>query len=388
MVTKRDGELVVTRREDLLQSARATGWTVLFFCLLAGGTRVLGWEMRATWALLGVAGLFAVVALLLHRFVPRVYVSLDDRTIRRDRDSYALDDVVAVRLGTFVETTKTERGVNRRSQNFDLDFIVDDEERTASLEQAIALRREAVARGGEMAAADQKAIGEGLSDLPWSLPTIELGHHRDPAIVWRSAEQLARELRLPILDTSGTAIELRVAEEIDLPWRERLERNLAVVPEGDETDTRAMVSEDRLVMTWHHLTFFELFLGLGLVLPFLVLAVVFLDVPFLAFLFAVVGVGFAPLTLHFLRGQGKHTLELTLEQLRYRCVPFGPFVTLPLEDVETARVNRRLVPSLDVISDERILRLPMKTLDEVKQRRHTIVAWLKRSPVETEGPYR
>lgn len=271
-------------------------------------------------------------------------------------------------VAAFAETILVRMRENTHEvRRFGLGLLVADG--AASLREVIAaMRRD---RMGAVRDVRAPAVHELAPRLEQRVRThaLVVADSTDETLVWQAAEWLARKLDLPLIDACTSPMQLRVPEELDLPLGERLARGLqgidapaayasSTVPSGASIERR----RDKCTLSWRRNHWSNLLLFGGVMLLFPGMALLLDPEQSVAF-WACSALGLTLLPLLVLAAQW-HGINRIAVGRKHVVVTRGPWGSrlpaLATDSVEAVRIGgTNEHPLLTLISDRRVLRLPM-----------------------------
>lgn len=290
---------------------------------------------------------------------------------RSGRASHAIpfDDLVSVAASAHTVRVRA-RNSTVEIPRFSLSLLVADE--ADALHETVAGMRRgrvAVIREGST-----PAVHELAPRLEHAVSThaLELVDTTDETLVWQAAEWLARKLDLPLVDACTSPTALRVPEELDLPLGERLARGLqmidataayasSTVPSGASVEQRG----SRCTLSWRRDRRSNMLYLAGIMVSLPVLGALGLLYGEGGWLWFWLCTGLGSICLPLLviasKWHGINRLELSRKRVVVTRGPWGtllpPLVTDSVEAVRIGGTNED--PLLTVVSDQRVLRLPM-----------------------------
>jgi len=378
---QQDGRLVIFLRDDYRRVGRGfTRWGagLTLVGLLLGP---LGWRATPLLGAFGVvvgvtAAVFALVGLLFWR-LNNSHVTVDPRarTVSLPHHGQlSFDELVAVQLSCYVHTQRTKNGTTETLRH-QLQLVTDlqDAGAMAQLDAMHQALQQAAADQADAAAAQQvSAMRRDLQQLTQLITghTELVADHGDELAMWRAAEQLSRQLQVPVMDLSGEALEMRTPAELDRPLLWQLSRQEHPPADPGPAPAGLEVSRDAgaLEVCWRGVdpwSFLALFLGGFLTL----LAAVFLGtglLPYPGHLATAAGaVALLGPGLYMLLSRPPNRLRLDAEEVTFRASRQRP-TQVRLLGLEAVRVCTTLHNRVVLMSDEAAIRCLVKTEEQAR----------------------
>jgi len=314
-----------------------------------------------------------------------------------DHQHFFFDDVIGVHTTSYVHTQRTGKGGTVQTIRYQVGVITKDvdQEAQATVRQVEAAVEEALQDNEDPLTPGQAAeIQKDLNDVRPLLEggTVLLADHGDALVVWRACELLARQLQVPLMDTSGDGMLLRALAELDMPLGERLFR-LGQTPTAPKHSAQGIETQEahgRRTITWPASTDPVVAVGTvaGIVGATALIASLVGGAPG-AMLFGMwagflmlVGVGIAMYLF-----TPPRRLVLEEKQISYKAWCHG-MRAIGVDEVEAVRVDTSLHPRVVLLADRTSLCLALKTPEQAswlgQYLEHHLAAW---APTP-EGPYR
>lgn len=382
-IVSHEGQRIVIRpRADYNTAGRwIAGIGLLLAVLLAPLPGLTGEE--ELWVMQALPGILIVLGLIFAAVGRKWVLDPGARTLRHGAHRWSYDDFGAVMATTYIKRVHTQHGTQQH-QEFAVLLVVREQaqEVMATIDQLEARLQELIDRPeAEPDEALQQEVVESLGRMQEALAggTMPVFRHGSELAVWQATEALAKQLQVPVLDFCGDAMALRPPAELDLSLCERLRRGLERVGAEPETpeDTERRAERDRLVLEFDQPKMLPWWVIVGLPLLLLGLGIWAMaeDSPVLGVLGILGSVAALVGTLVVKNGFRRCRLEVDGEALRYSEEGKRKQRRMPLDALEMLRVNTTLHTSLNWMSDEQLVKLPMDA-QTACWLKHGVTAWL------------
>jgi len=299
----------------------------------------------------------------------RTIVDTQNGTIKNPKFTKSLEDFEAIYMWSDVEVVDTGKGQSE-SLVYYIEFMnIGCMEKVTGWTEEINKKLGKVT-GDEMSDSEEEYVLGKLRKIAEKMSgnTFQVAKHNNELKVWQAAEFLAKKLNLPIYDHCGEFPVQRKVEELDLSLQDKVKKGMVEVVNPEETPKgiTANLELNGLSLHWKN--------GLNAAaITFLIIGAVMLIIglfmsnssdrsaKLFLYIFGGMGVFFWLLTLLFLKGFGKNVLKIFSGDVCYSCSNFMQRdQTMSLSKLEVIRASTELNFSLNLISDEEIIRCPMK----------------------------
>jgi hypothetical protein len=366
-IVSREGQRFVIRpRADYNTAGRWIAGIGLLLAVLLAPVPVLADE-KGLWTLQALPGILIVLGLIFAAVGRKWVLDPGARSLSHGADRWSYDDFGAVMATTYIKRVHTQHGTQQH-QEFAVLLVVRQQaqEVMATIDQLEARLQELIDRPeAEPDEALQQEVAESLGRMQEALVggTMPVFRHADELAVWQATETLAKQLQVPVLDFCGDAMALRPPSELDLSLCERLRRGLEKVGAEPESPlgVERRAERERLVLEFDKPKMLPWWVITGVPLALFGLGIwaVIEDSPGLGALGMLAAFGALFFLLFFKNGHRRCRLEVDDEALRYSEEGKRKQRRMPLDALETLRVNTTLHTSLNWMSDEQLVRIPM-----------------------------
>jgi hypothetical protein len=191
---------------------------------------------------------------------------------------------------------------------------------------------------------------------------VELGDYANEMIIWQIAEKIAKEVNVPLIDTCGENLLYRQVDELDMSLKERLQKkdNKREFPENKPDGIEENLSSD-LKIIWSFSRFFEIGFIALIIIGFVVGGYFMGSVshPLIGLVFYPFAVLMIFVLKLLLKGHGENVLTITNDSMSVKLAHSKP-ESVPLNEVEMLRINSTVNDSINIMTDKKMIKLPMK----------------------------
>lgn len=314
MCTEKEGQLIIQSRADFKKVGRIFVWIglLLGFIFLIPP---LVLDIYPMFALEIIPGGFFLVGIFYALIGQETIVDYKTRKVIYPPSTFSFDDISAINLWTKVEIIRTQHG-KHETQRWCLGLIVGNR-------------------------------------------TVDLGDGEELA-VWQAAKKLAKILNVSVIDACGAKKVELTPTELDLSLVERFHRGFdnAKAPDEIPPDIEEKQTSDGLIFTWKTSQLRNLILFTFML--FIVPAIFFSIMESTQiFIYILVPLGLGSLVVFWSASKfhhGRNQLEIDSRQITHRSI-MPQTGSILISKLERIRVNRTWRTSLDLISDEHIIKM-------------------------------
>jgi len=313
MCTEKEGQLIIQSRADFKKIGRIFVWVglLLGFIFLIPP---LVLDIYPMFALEIIPGVFILVGIFYALIGQETIVDYKTRKVIYPPSTFSFDDISAINLWTKVETTRTQHG-KADIQRWCLGLIVGNR-------------------------------------------TVDLGDGEELA-VWHAAKKLAKILNVSVIDACGAKKVELTPTELDLSLIERFHRGLDNAKAPDEIPHDIKQTSDGLIFTWKTNQLDKIIITSLAIIVAGILFSITESTPIFIYILVPLGLGFLVVFLPFAgRYHGRNQLEIDSRQITHRSI-MPQTGSILISKLERIRVNRTWRTSLDLISDEHIIKMIM-----------------------------